>query len=228
MDATKLLSSYSKLPATYQNFTDGHIIDWFKITKVTEYPDTIYVDVERDSIRESKLKFTGLELIQFGAKNLCTKILPAVGDIVLVFASKVTIPKTKSFKVDKIHSLYDNMSLKAVPIINYSNANNLVSVDNTKLEADIFNNKVTVNSSKLEASVCGNDIAMNNSEISVKAKAGKIELGNSIGTIGAMLSDLIQTLSTLTTAGTAAAQTISPATVAQLTTWKTKWLQIFK
>lgn len=65
----------------------------------------------------------------------------------------------------------------------------------------------------------------------IKAKAkksGTLEIGNSVDTLGKVISDLMQQLISLKTVGSPATHTASPDFITQVTALKTKWEQIFK
>jgi hypothetical protein len=79
--------------------------------------------------------------------------------------------------------------------------------------------------------VSGTDVSLSASgSVSIKSGAGKtVDIGNSAGTIGAMINDLLTALSSLNTAGSATAQTVNPAWVtANIVPLQTKWAQVFK
>ena len=64
--------------------------------------------------------------------------------------------------------------------------------------------------------------------VSISAtQTGLITLGNSVSTLGAMVDNLLTQLQSLTTVGSPATQTISPATIAALQTIQTQWQQVF-
>lgn len=66
-------------------------------------------------------------------------------------------------------------------------------------------------------------------DISLKSsKTGKLEVGNSVATLGAMVTDLLGYLASLKTVGSPASQTASPDFIAQIQALKTKWGQVFK
>jgi hypothetical protein len=69
------------------------------------------------------------------------------------------------------------------------------------------------------------------SDISLKSsKTGKLEVGNSVATLGAMISDLLDTLSDSApvTYGSPASHMFMPSFIAKITAIKTKWGQVFK
>ena len=59
-------------------------------------------------------------------------------------------------------------------------------------------------------------------------KTGKLEVGNSVATLGAMVTDLLGYLASLKTVGSPASHTASPDFIAQIQALKTKWGQVFK
>lgn len=66
-------------------------------------------------------------------------------------------------------------------------------------------------------------------DVSLKSsKTGKLEVGNSVATLGAMISDLLGYLASLKTVGSPARHTASPDFIAQVQALKTKWGQVFK
>lgn len=66
-------------------------------------------------------------------------------------------------------------------------------------------------------------------DVSLKSsKTGKLKVGNSVATLGAMISDLLGYLASLKTVGSPASHTASPDFIAQIQALKTKWGQVFK
>lgn len=68
-------------------------------------------------------------------------------------------------------------------------------------------------------------------DISLKSsKTGKLEVGNSVATLGAMISDLLDALSDSApvTYGSPASHMFMPSFIAKITAIKTKWGQVFK
>lgn len=66
-------------------------------------------------------------------------------------------------------------------------------------------------------------------DVSLKSsKTGKLEVGNSVATLGAMVTDLLGYLASLKTVGSPASHTASPDFIAQIQALKTKWGQVFK
>lgn len=68
-------------------------------------------------------------------------------------------------------------------------------------------------------------------DVSLKSsKTGKLEVGNSVATLGAMISDLLDTLSDSApvTYGSPASHMFMPSFIAKITAIKTKWGQVFK
>lgn len=57
---------------------------------------------------------------------------------------------------------------------------------------------------------------------------GKLEIGNTIATLGAMITDLLGYLAQLKTVGSPASHTASPDFIANIQALKTKWGQVFK
>lgn len=65
--------------------------------------------------------------------------------------------------------------------------------------------------------------------VSLKSsKNGTLEMGNSVATLGAMMSDLLGYLAQLKTVGSPASHTASPDFIANVQALKTKWEQVFK
>ena len=64
--------------------------------------------------------------------------------------------------------------------------------------------------------------------ISLKSSNGTLEMGNSVATLGAMMSDLLGYLAQLKTVGSPASHTASPDFIANIQALKTKWEQVFK
>lgn len=65
--------------------------------------------------------------------------------------------------------------------------------------------------------------------VSLKSsKNGTLEMGNSVATLGAMMSDLLGYLVQLKTVGSPASHTASPDFIANVQALKTKWEQVFK
>ena len=65
--------------------------------------------------------------------------------------------------------------------------------------------------------------------IEVKAtQTGTLEMGNSVATLGAMISDLLDYLAQLKTVGSPATHTASPDFIANIQALKAKWGQVFK
>jgi len=65
--------------------------------------------------------------------------------------------------------------------------------------------------------------------VSLKSsKNGTLEMGNSVATLGAMMSDLLGYLVQLKTVGSPASHTASPDFIANVQALKTKWVQVFK
>ena len=62
------------------------------------------------------------------------------------------------------------------------------------------------------------------------SKTGKLEVGNSVATLGAMISDLLDALSDSApvTYGSPASHMFMPSFIAKITAIKTKWGQVFK
>ena len=60
------------------------------------------------------------------------------------------------------------------------------------------------------------------------SKNGTLEMGNSVSTLGAMMSDLLGYLAQLKTVGSPASHTASPDFIANIQALKTKWEQVFK
>lgn len=58
--------------------------------------------------------------------------------------------------------------------------------------------------------------------------SGKLELGNTVATLGAMINDLLGYLASLKTVGSPASHTASPDFIAQIQALKAKWGQVFK
>ncbi len=74
-----------------------------------------------------------------------------------------------------------------------------------------------------------------NLEISAKgnlgvksSQTGKVEVGNTVATLGAMISDLLGYLASLKTVGSPASHTASPDFIAQVQALKAKWEQVFQ
>jgi len=66
-------------------------------------------------------------------------------------------------------------------------------------------------------------------DVSLKSsKTGKLEVGNSVATLGAMVTDLLGYLASLKTVGSPASHTASPDFITQIQALKTKWGQVFK
>lgn len=68
-------------------------------------------------------------------------------------------------------------------------------------------------------------------DVSLKSsKTGKLEVGNSVATLGAMISDLLDALSDSApvTYGSPASHMFMPSFIAKITAIKTKWGQVFK
>lgn len=66
-------------------------------------------------------------------------------------------------------------------------------------------------------------------DLGVKSsESGKLEVGNSVATLGAMVTDLLGSLASLKTVGSPASHTASPDFIAQIQALKTKWGQVFK
>ena len=66
-------------------------------------------------------------------------------------------------------------------------------------------------------------------DLGVKSsQSGKLEVGNSVATLGAMVTDLLGHLASLKTVGSPASHTASPDFIAQIQALKTKWGQVFK
>lgn len=66
-------------------------------------------------------------------------------------------------------------------------------------------------------------------DLGVKSsQTGKLEVGNSVATLGAMVTDLLGCLASLKTVGSPASHTASPDFIAQIQALKTKWGQVFK
>lgn len=68
-------------------------------------------------------------------------------------------------------------------------------------------------------------------DVSLKSsKTGKLEVGNSVATLGAMISDLLDALSDSApvTHGSPASHMFMPSFIAKITAIKTKWGQVFK
>lgn len=59
-------------------------------------------------------------------------------------------------------------------------------------------------------------------------KSGKLDVGNTVATLGALIEEFIDDVVGAQTVGSPAAHTISPATVAKLNSLKAKWKQVFK
>ena len=59
-------------------------------------------------------------------------------------------------------------------------------------------------------------------------KSGKLDIGNTVATLGALIEEFIDDVVGAQTVGSPAAHTISPATVAKLNALKAKWKQVFK
>lgn len=66
-------------------------------------------------------------------------------------------------------------------------------------------------------------------DVAVKSSgSGKLEVGNTAATLGAMISDLLGYLVSLKTAGSPGNHSASPDFIAQIQALKTKWGQVFK
>lgn len=66
-------------------------------------------------------------------------------------------------------------------------------------------------------------------ELSFKcSKSELLEIGNSIATLGSMISELIQEISTMQTFGSPSLHSVMPGTVAKLNAIKAKWNKVFK
>lgn len=68
-----------------------------------------------------------------------------------------------------------------------------------------------------------------NKNIKIKSTQSELlEIGNSIETLGKMMSDLMQEITELKTFGSPASHTVMPDSIAKITALKTKWEQVFK
>ena len=107
---------------------------------------------------------------------------------------------------------------------------NVISItkdEGLKIETD---QKVVINDkSGFEYSTEGDLKIGADGKVEVKSnKSGTLEIGNSVATMGAMISDLLGYLASLKTVGSPATHSASPDFVAQIQALKTKWGQVFK
>jgi hypothetical protein len=58
--------------------------------------------------------------------------------------------------------------------------------------------------------------------------SGLLEIGNTVATLGAMVSELLETLASLTTVGSPAAHKLSPDVIAKIQALKAKWETVFE
>ncbi|MDR1218662.1 MAG: hypothetical protein LBK73_03520 [Treponema sp.] len=104
--------------------------------------------------------------------------------------------------------------------------------DNAKItvfdtEFSIKQGEVTMRPKKTTVEVDGDLSFKTNGEGKFMAETGSLEIGNSIGALGAMIAEFIDGVSNAVTAGSPAAHTMNPATKIALSTLKAKWNRVF-
>lgn len=89
-------------------------------------------------------KFTNVEVMVLGINGYGVKLVPDVGDRVLLIASKIPITDLKKFEPSFTMPLYDNSGIKCIPVTDIDTAQ-LLTVDKDKIELT-GDNKFLLNS----------------------------------------------------------------------------------
>lgn len=102
-----------------------------------------------------------------------------------------------------------------------------VSVDQETEDSEVV--KVTVHGTIVTIDKDGGiDIESDKDLNFISSKNGILKLGNTVATLGAMMSELLGYLSSLATVGSPGAHTASPDFIANINTLKAKWEQVFE
>ncbi|MDR1905169.1 MAG: hypothetical protein LBQ88_23170 [Treponema sp.] len=104
--------------------------------------------------------------------------------------------------------------------------------DNAKVtvfdtEFTIKKGEVTIHPKKTTVEVDGDLTFRTNGDGKFMSETGLLEIGNSIGVLGAMITEFIDDVSNAITVGSPATHTMNPATKTALATLKAKWEQVF-
>jgi hypothetical protein len=94
-------------------------------------------------------------------------------------------------------------------------------------EFTIKQGEVTMRPKKTTVEVDGDLSFKTNGEGKIMAETGLLEIGNSIGVLGAMIAEFIDDVSNAVTVGSPATHKMDPATKMALENLKAKWNQVF-
>lgn len=222
---------------------------------IKEIHNDDYVDVRTyylDNLND-EVVFTDVRLLHIGTARCKINIKPTVGDNVLLLCPKDFIEKLKyneeSKKAEFLFSSYTAQGMCAIIIkaetddevkttINIDDEGNIKFETDGDVDVSVGGDasaSVTGDSSSettgdRSEKVKGDYSVEIDGDYSQKLKTGLLEIGNNIATLGGMISDLLDALSSAdpVTYGSPASHMFLPSFTAKISAIKAKWEQVFE